>query len=321
MKKISNLMVGILLMIPLSTNAAYIDTRDLTPEIKQVNRLIGAQRSQGGGSAASAAAISTAVLGLGLGMAIASTSSYYYYRPYYHRPHPRYRYHGGYYRRGPSTGAIVGGSLLAIGSIAAISIAASQAEEAADNSASIENQIAQILKGLVNTDEDFKAESSVLNEKLTQQEKEFTRALEEKTKTALSTLYAPSNTVEENYRQNVAKVNSKYPTSKMETGLQSLSNQLLGLDPTEFSKKEIKSQISSISKALKKTNSDKNKDMKKLDSAIKKDRKSFKKTLSKPADTIIANAQSSYDSFMEKGAKEIEALFQRYYRVYHKRIL
>ncbi|MGL4389054.1 MAG: hypothetical protein ACRCTJ_06660, partial [Brevinema sp.] len=84
-------------IIPTSLNAAYIDTRDLTPTIKQVQRLVGARQSQS--STQSAVALSAAVLALGTGIAVATAySTEYYHPPYYHRRSYRRPYHNRYYR-------------------------------------------------------------------------------------------------------------------------------------------------------------------------------------------------------------------------------
>lgn len=306
------------LVLPKQIYPAYIDTRDLTPEIKKVQRLIGSKRNQYGVN--SAAAISAAVLAVGAGIAIAGAyTPTYHYRPHHHyRQDKRYRRY--YHRPYSSAASALGGTLALIGVANAINSAA-QAEAINNDNNSIEEQIAEILKNLVYTDQDYVKEIKELNIKLSNQEIVISNQLDQRTEKKLNKLYAPSNQMELDYEQKISNIDTKYDIYKFEKSIQSLSNQLLGFEPTIMSRKEIQADIKFLLKAMKKTKKEIAKETKILNKNIKKERKFYAKTLSKPINEVLQNQEQEYNLFIEKSSKEVNNLFQRYYSLYHNRIM
>ncbi|MGL4367934.1 MAG: hypothetical protein ACRCTQ_06640 [Brevinemataceae bacterium] len=306
------------LLVPLKTNGAYIDTRDLTPEIKKVQRLIGSKSSMG--NAHSAQAISATVLSLGVGLAIAEAfspsydvyySSHYRRRPY-HRP---YRSYYTVHKR-----SSIGGALLAAG-VAAAAASTAQAHNIQQENSSIEKQIVTIIDNLVQTDQDYIKEFKELSIELSNKAIVMIQSLDQQTQEKLNTINAPSNQMESTFYTMAKKIEATYNLTKYEKTLQSLSNQFLGLDQTTKSKRELRNEIKFLSKAYKKAVKALKKENKLLIKKAAKKRKFYTKTLSKQLKLVLQNHQTEYDRIVENLSAEIKTLFQRYYSLYHMKVM
>ncbi|MGL5721942.1 MAG: hypothetical protein ACRCY4_06055 [Brevinema sp.] len=305
------------LLVPAMISAKYIDTRDLTPELKQVQRLLGAKRDASGAAATQAAAAT--ILAAGAGLAIVGGA---YYRPYYYPYYRSYRRPYPYYgrRRYYSPATTVGGALMLAGA-ASSAAASAEVEAITQNNESIERKIIDIISGLVRSDEDYQKEAQVLNLRLSNSGEQLKARLDQTAKTQLEAIYAPSNQMESNLKMALQELPTRYNIQQYEQSLNKLSNQILGIEPAPRPVKEIKADAKNMVKALKMARKNYAKDVKTLNKQAVKDRKTFAKRLSQPINQVLIDRQKEYDAFIEKSTNEIDTLFKTYYQAYYVKLM
>ncbi|MGL5253708.1 MAG: hypothetical protein ACRC9L_01605 [Brevinema sp.] len=296
-----------LLLAPTLISAKHIDTRDLTPQLKQVQRLIGSKRNTSGLAAAQVA--SATIFAAGLGASISGVA----YRPYYRSP-----YYG--YRRYYNSASLIGNSLLAAGLISSAMVSA-EAESINQNNATIEQKIINIIRDLVRTDEDYLKEALALNMRISNRGEQLKTRLDQDAKTQLETIYAPSNRMESNFQQELEAVPTRYNIQQYINALNALSNQLLGIEPSTKTRQEIKAEAKPLIKALTVAKKGQAKEIKVLTRKAVKDRKMFLKTLRRPINQVLIGRQKEYDAFIDESNKEIDTLFQKYYQAYYAKLM
>ena len=312
-----------ILLMPTLLSARYIDTRNLSSERSQVQQLLRLKRDTSGAEAAKAA--SDAIFAAGARIAVVGSSGYYYRPPYYRPypphvrpPHRYYPYDRPRYYYNP---AVATGNVMMASAAASSAVASAEIEAINQNNAAIEQKIIDIINALVRTDEDFQKESQALNMRLSNAGEQLKAQLDQTAKSQLEIIYAPSNQMESNFQVALQEVPTRYNISQYEKALNTLSNQILGIEPSTRSIKEIKTEAKNISKALKTARKDQAKEIKSLTKQAIKSRKIYAKTLRRDINRVLINRQDEYDAFIEKSSNEIDTLFKTYYQAYYTKLM